>query len=901
MFPALGIALVPGAAVALNALPSRTWPLTEFIVVAFGASIALIQVLTIAAMTLHFGPMTTIAVLLGGSALLLGFSALNPKQHVAIAYTASEIGFWAMVIALACLLYVEGSPYSSGEDYLHLSVIRRLAMKNDPALDNIYFVPGVIYTYPFPGIHYLNAVISRLGDLDPVFVYHKLRFLWATVALASLCVVASRIFGSSRVGLASGFTALLFVFSGTFAVVPPLIWGQLAPYSHASDVALGVLVPLTIAYLVMFFDTEDAREAGFFFAGTLGLVVMVTIVHVRELIQILVYLAAFTMYLLWTKAPRAQVVRPAAVLVVAMAIGGIFTLWSNAAIAHIGTLVVERREQLVQTVRDLSLVDLLRPPLPIFSGFVAYYSTLFWGWIPVLLIATPFALRRYQDRWLVGLLGSSILCYLLIIRFPLFAFPYIYFTYFEILFTPLRNIVFFLQVAAGAVVYVLTDRMSKASARTSIVLAAAVCIGCGLLFQVPRSIFDFLQDILIVPAIALFAWFVIGARRGRASQEPHLQHVTQAFRFERAAWRWAVAGAAVTAAAVLVVVFQLTAKPAPVIHVRWADDVSASSRVIHEFLFNLANGERLEGRSWSYDAIDPSITNMRAVVTSPAVKDTHEVNRDTFEINPTAPRSRAGVWAWSEVPILGNPEGLSVLVIALIGVALFSVTRATMQTSVGRLAARSQEEEPHPRPWLFVATSIGLAIVGWMPNGSVLASSTGVSTPADAIAALRCGEGNARLAPFAPEGVKVMVTPRVSCAPNLDMIQWVSANVPVDAVFIANTENQYLPSAFLPQQFLGWYGLDRSFLNPELLFGDYLRFYRQSLKAHGAQPFFNDRETSGERLALVKALKVTHVLVDPAFHDSMIQALAADAAFEKVFDDHKWAVFRVVLTKQVEE
>jgi hypothetical protein len=35
------------------------------------------------------------------------------------------------------------------------------------------------------------------------------------------------------------------------------------------------------------------------------------------------------------------------------------------------------------------------------------------------------------------------------------------------------------------------------------------------------------------------------------------------------------------------------------------------------------------------------------------------------------------------------------------------------------------------------------------------------------------------------------------------------------------------------------------------------------------------------------------VLVDPPFHDSMIQALGADAVFEKVFDDKKWAVFRV--------
>jgi len=110
-----------------------------------------------------------------------------------------------------------------------------------------------------------------------------------------------------------------------------------------------------------------------------------------------------------------------------------------------------------------------------------------------------------------------------------------------------------------------------------------------------------------------------------------------------------------------------------------------------------------------------------------------------------------------------------------------------------------------------------------------------------------------------------------------------------------------IPSAFLPQQFLGWYGIDPEFLSPELLFGDYLRFYRQSLTSHGAQPFFNDRETNAERLALVKALNVTHVLVDPPFHDSMIAALGADAVFEKVFDDHKWAVFRVDLAKHAKQ
>jgi hypothetical protein len=186
-----------------------------------------------------------------------------------------------------------------------------------------------------------------------------------------------------------------------------------------------------------------------------------------------------------------------------------------------------------------------------------------------------------------------------------------------------------------------------------------------------------------------------------------------------------------------------------------------------------------------------------------------------------------------------------------------------------------------------------LAVAGWMPAQSVLLARGGARNPTAAIAELSCTDGPSRLAPFAPDDLKVMVPARPSCAPDLDVMEWVSANVPVDAVFVANTENAYLPATFLPQQFVGWYGLSRELLSPELVFGDYLQLYRQSLKKHAAQPFFNDRETNAERLAFVKALKVTHVLVDPPFHDSMLQVLADDAAFKKVFDDDKWAVFRV--------
>jgi hypothetical protein len=98
---------------------------------------------------------------------------------------------------------------------------------------------------------------------------------------------------------------------------------------------------------------------------------------------------------------------------------------------------------------------------------------------------------------------------------------------------------------------------------------------------------------------------------------------------------------------------------------------------------------------------------------------------------------------------------------------------------------------------------------------------------------------------------------------------------------------------FFPQQFVGWSGMERNFLNPEELFAPYLRFYRRALAVHGVQPFFNDKETDAERRQFVDDLGITHVLVDPAFHDVVVPALRDNAMFEKQYDAGEWAVFRV--------
>ena len=49
-----------------------------------------------------------------------------------------------------------------------------------------------------------------------------------------------------------------------FASVPGMYWGQLAPNSHAADVAMGVLLPALLLLAFATLRASTSREAGFF-------------------------------------------------------------------------------------------------------------------------------------------------------------------------------------------------------------------------------------------------------------------------------------------------------------------------------------------------------------------------------------------------------------------------------------------------------------------------------------------------------------------------------------------------------------------------------------------------------------------------------------------------------------
>jgi hypothetical protein len=74
------------------------------------------------------------------------------------------------------------------------------------------------------------------------------------------------------------------------------------------------------------------------------------------------------------------------------------------------------------------------------------------------------------------------------------------------------------------------------------------------------------------------------------------------------------------------------------VHVRWAPDVDAATRTGLERTHSLTRGELREGTTWGYYVTDLSTANLRAVVESSAVEDTHNIHRTAFRIWRTAPR-----------------------------------------------------------------------------------------------------------------------------------------------------------------------------------------------------------------------------------------------------------------------
>ena len=114
------------------------------------------------------------------------------------------------------------------------------------------------------------------------------------------------------------------------------------------------------------------------------------------------------------------------------------------------------------------------------------------------------------------------------------------------------------------------------------------------------------------------------------------------------------------------------------IHVRWQSSVDAATRSTLEARFHLRDGERLEADTWRYDLVDTDPGNIRAIVDEASVADTHDLDRSTYSLSPSAVRTdrrqRFGN-AGLAIVRLADRLALGLLALAAVVLALPSLKR----------------------------------------------------------------------------------------------------------------------------------------------------------------------------------------------------------------------------------
>lgn len=502
------VTVVPGALTVLAWRPRDTFSLLELIGISLGVSFALVQLVTIAAVLYAWPVDASIAVLAGWTIAHAVVAARRRGTGVGVSASYGEAALAMVLVLLGIALYAAGSPFDTSEPRIHVAIVRRLVHLASPTLYTMYFAPDIVYTYPFPGTHYMLALMARLEGIDPLFLYIKTRAVWGVAAPILLYGCAQAIFGSTRIALATTFVAVGLVANGAFGGVPGFSWAQLAPYTHASDIAMGVLLPALLLMAFQVLHASQRRERLFFLAVTLALALMLIMVHPREIVQFLVYFTVFVALMRAGRDSRQLAVRAAVLVVATLAVLITYRIWHQSAVPAIDTMVERERSGLTELFREASWGELLRPPLPLLRNYVVAFEPTFHGWNPVVLLASPFALFLLRRRALTLLVAASIVCYLLIIRFPLLGIPYIYLTYFEILYTPVRNVIFFVHLLAGVCLYLLAARLARYNYVVVISMALAFAVLGTLavrwmgpyLTEQPRS-----ADLLFAPVLMAYA------------------------------------------------------------------------------------------------------------------------------------------------------------------------------------------------------------------------------------------------------------------------------------------------------------------------------------------------------------------------------------------------------------
>lgn len=404
----------------------------------------------------------------------------------------------AAVLVLAVLLYLEGGvaawqwgtpqPALNWEDTLHIGIAQRLAVTEQPTLLNVFLYPDITYTYPFPGVHYFYALVSRVGGFsDLVFVYDKARFFWWLLSVALCASLAHQMTGRRLIADALPLAFSFFVLSGTLARMPFFFAGQVAPLSHAAVITADVLLPgaLVLALRVIMADDVGIRRWALTI-GAVGAAAMLIAVHPREVVQLIAYLGCLAVALVFLRGGWAAVARAGLMLVTVAAMLVLYRVWHQDATPALAVVMAEGKVAFDKYVADITGWSLLFP----LGSFYSYgmETVTFYGVYGTLLALLPLLMWCYRTQPVMVMAGFSTLAFFVICFVGWISIIVIRLTSDEMLMVPVRNWWLFLRVL---LVVVIVD---------SAVLFAGCWRGRGWRLETAR-VLPYFRRLAVLPAV----------------------------------------------------------------------------------------------------------------------------------------------------------------------------------------------------------------------------------------------------------------------------------------------------------------------------------------------------------------------------------------------------------------
>jgi hypothetical protein len=128
------------------------------------------------------------------------------------------------------------------------------------------------------------------------------------------------------------------------------------------------------------------------------------------------------------------------------------------------------------------------------------------------------------------------------------------------------------------------------------------------------------------------------------------------------------------------VAYYLTYEPAPQVRILWRDGLDPARKAALERRFLLVNPAPFEDRL-TYDLLDTSPENLRAIRDERDIRDTDNIDREHATIPPQIPYGQSWMWIAYRLPVLRTPgviRGIllaSGAVLALSLVMLFATGR----------------------------------------------------------------------------------------------------------------------------------------------------------------------------------------------------------------------------------